>query len=127
LASSHLSLGLFSSSSPGTWEDCRLEPSGRGCDDERRGPAFWRVFCKVMSFSESSWLSTGRAAETGEATAGTEPAALGEFWNDGFFKMPVLKTQVCKSGKTPHSACGVAVTPTFGSSTLPNTAGCGPR
>lgn len=54
MASSHLRRGLFGSSAavmakPG-FEDCRREVEERGLEELRRGPAFWSVFCRVISW-----------------------------------------------------------------------------
>lgn len=35
--------------------DCRREKEDRGLEEFRRGPAFWSVFCRVMS-----WLVAAR-------------------------------------------------------------------
>lgn len=54
---------------------------GRAPEDERRCPAFERVFCSVMSFSESSRPRSGRI---GAATGGGEVEIgvwrVGERW-----------------------------------------------
>lgn len=53
------------------WLDARRDPGGRAADEERRWPAFWIVFWRVISLSESSRSSkAGRVARTGEMGGG---------------------------------------------------------
>jgi hypothetical protein len=53
------------------WLDCRLDPDGRPAEEERLCPAFWIVFWRVMSLSESSRSSkVGRLERTGDMGGG---------------------------------------------------------
>jgi hypothetical protein len=43
------------------WLDCLRDALGRAAEEERLCPAFWRVFCRVMSFSVRSPSNSGLA------------------------------------------------------------------
>ncbi len=79
-------------------DDCRREAlPGRdpALDEARRGPAFWRVFCRVRSFSERSVSPSGWPMGCGDAT-GTEVEvtlvvvewSAGEGWKEWFLRIP---------------------------------------
>jgi hypothetical protein len=47
------------------WLDCLRDPLGRAAEEERLCPAFWRVFCRVISFSVRSPSNSGLAWTVG--------------------------------------------------------------
>lgn len=63
--------------------DWRREIGPRGFDELRRRPAFWSVFCKVMSFSEMPRSRLGRPSEAGAVcVVGGSAGAVVEFGGD---------------------------------------------
>ena len=80
------------------WEEARREAEARrAAEDERRGPAFWSVFCRVISLASSSVKGEGacealkvgvKVGRVGEIWAGSPVPAPDGPEKEGFLRMP---------------------------------------